>query len=201
MLMASSFPSHAQLMWESPEERRYIELLARDRRLVGYDSRGWGLSERAVSDYSLEALVLDLEAVVRQSGLARFTLHCAASSGPVGIAYAAGNADRLSNLILVSPWVGLPEWFQGTREQTVLSLLETDWELYTETIAHVVLGWEQGEPAHRFAKFMRESTTPEAARALSQAYFSIDVTDALPRIQTRTLVLHRRQAPLPPLSQ
>ena len=199
MLMASVFPSHAQLMWESPEERRYIELLARGRRLVGYDSRGWGLSERAVSDYSLEALVLDLEAVVRQSGLERFTLYCAASSGPVGIAYAAGNADRLLNLILVSPWVGLPEWFQGTREQTVLSLLETDWELYTETIAHVVLGWERGEPAHRFAKFMRESTTPEAARALSQAYFSIDVTDALPRILTRTLVLHRRQAPLPPV--
>jgi class 3 adenylate cyclase len=199
MLMAPAFPSHAQLMWESPETRLYIELLARGRKLVGYDSRGWGLSERAVSEYSLEALVLDLEAVVRQSGLERFTLYCAASSGPVGIAYAADNAERLSNLILVSPWVGLAEWFQGTREQTVLSLLETDWELYTETIAHVVLGWEQGEPAHRFAKLMQESTTPEAASALAQAYNSIDVTDALPRIQTRTLVLHRRQAPLPPV--
>ncbi|MCH7812142.1 MAG: hypothetical protein IH958_05885, partial [Chloroflexi bacterium] len=56
--------SHIQLEWQSRGTRRWYERLAERRRLVRYDGRGIGLSEREVTDFSLNAQVLDLEAVV-----------------------------------------------------------------------------------------------------------------------------------------
>ena len=74
------------------------------RRLVRYDGRGTGLSQREVSDYSLDAWVLDLEAVVDRLGLERFALYGPSGSGPVAIAYAARHPERVQHLILWAAW-------------------------------------------------------------------------------------------------
>src|SRR3972149_7037605 len=66
--------SHIQAEWQWPGFRAYYERLMGDRRLVRYDSRGSGLSDRDVTDYSLAAHLLDLEAVVARLGLERFAL-------------------------------------------------------------------------------------------------------------------------------
>jgi pimeloyl-ACP methyl ester carboxylesterase len=58
---------HVQAVWDVPEERRWMERVGRTRNLVQYDPRGMGLSERAVVGFSLDALVLDIEAVVEPS--------------------------------------------------------------------------------------------------------------------------------------
>ena len=70
--------NHIEL-WDIPECRRWYERLAQNRMLVRYDVRGTGLSDREVVDYSLDAKVLDLEAVVNQLGLDRFSLFGAAN--------------------------------------------------------------------------------------------------------------------------
>ena len=95
--------SHVEL-WDIPECRRWYERLAEQRMLVRFDVRGTGLSERDVSDYSLEALLLDLEAVVDRLGLARFALFGAADAGPVAIAYAARHPERVARLVLWCAW-------------------------------------------------------------------------------------------------
>ena len=89
--------SHVEL-WDIPECRGWYERLAQQRLLVRYDVRGTGLSERAVADYSLEALRQDVEAVVDRLDLARFALFGAADAGPVAIAYAARHPERVSHL-------------------------------------------------------------------------------------------------------
>ena len=72
LVLMSSLPfSHVQLEWTIPEIRSWYQRLARDRTLIRYDSRGFGLSERAVDDFSLEAHVLDLESVIDQVGIAK----------------------------------------------------------------------------------------------------------------------------------
>ncbi|MCH7578020.1 MAG: alpha/beta fold hydrolase [Chloroflexi bacterium] len=91
-----------QLEWQYPEFRRWFERLARERRVVRYESRGHGLSDRDVVDRSLDAYVLDLEAVVDSLGLERFTLMGVAHMGPVAIAYAVHHPERVSHLILWS---------------------------------------------------------------------------------------------------
>ena len=81
--------SHMQLEWRGRGSRRWYERLAERRRLVRYDGRGVGLSEREVTDFSLDAQVLDLEAVVDRLELEKFALFATVHGGPIAIAYAA----------------------------------------------------------------------------------------------------------------
>jgi len=86
----SWFPlSHLQAEWHIPEIRNWYERLAAKRMLVRYDSRGAGLSERDVTDWSVDARLLDLEAMVDRLRLERFALFGFLHSSPVAIAYAA----------------------------------------------------------------------------------------------------------------
>jgi class 3 adenylate cyclase len=184
--------SHIQMEWQVPEWRRFYERLAEKRKLVRYDGRGAGLSDRDVTDYSLDALVLDLEAVVDHLGLERFALLGPSQSGPVAVAYAARHPERVSHLILWCSWARTRDTaspqLRGWRR-----LLDVDWETYTETVAHSTMGWSVGEPARWYAALIRESVTPEAARAALGANREFDVTSLLPQVRSPSLVLHRRE--------
>ena len=79
--------SHIEL-WQVPERRRLSGRPERNQTLARYDVRGRGLSEHEVTDFSLDAQVLDQEAVVDHIGLDRFNLLGAAESGQVAITYA-----------------------------------------------------------------------------------------------------------------
>jgi len=185
-----------QMEWQLPEYRRWNERLAEKRMLVRYDGRGWGLSERDVTDYSLDALMLDLEGVVDRLSLERFTLLGALQMGPVAIAYAARNPERVSRLVLWCSWARTSDFYASPRLRALRELLERDWELYTETMAGIIMGFSQGEPAHQAAVLYRESVTRQALRATVAAFREFDVTDLLPGVRAPTLVLHRRQVRL-----
>ena len=95
------FPfSHLQLDWEVPEFRSWRERLAKGRQFVTYDVRGTGLSDRDVTDFSLDAGVRDLEAVVDRLSLERFVLFAPGLRGLVGVAYAVRHPERVSHFIL-----------------------------------------------------------------------------------------------------
>jgi len=185
--------SHIQLEWQNPDWRRWYERPAERRRLIRYDGRGSGLSDRNVADYSVDAHVLDLEAVVERLGVQRFVLTSSYTACPVAIAYAARHPEAVSQLVLWCPWAR-----QEARAQALWVLREGDWELYTEASAHAALGWSAGEEAHSFAAFLRECTTPEAARAIFKALSEFDVASVLSQVRSPTLILQRRQVALLP---
>ncbi len=176
-----------------PEWRTWNEQIARRGLLVRYDCRGAGLSDRKVSDYSLDAWLLDLEAVVDRLGLEQFVLFAPDSLAvPVAIAYAARWPQRVSHLILWQAYAQaarLAEQFQA-----ILDLLDRDWELFTETLAHVVEGWSEPETARRAAALTRENHTPRGLRSAFAAAIGIDVSAMLPQVRSPTLVLHRRES-------
>ncbi len=184
--------SHIQLEWQWPEWRHFYKRFAEKRMLVRYDGRGTGLSERDVSDHSLDARVLDLEAVVERLGLKRFALVGAADSGPVAIAYAVRCPQRVPHLFLWCTWAkpSDPAWADALE-----ALITKDWEMGTETLAHGILGWSSGKEARLLAAFIRECATPEALMASLNAGHEFDVTDLLAQVRSPTLVLHRRQLP------
>jgi class 3 adenylate cyclase len=184
--------SNIQMEWQMPEVRRWYERLSEKRKLVRYDGRGSGLSDRDVTDYSLEAHVLDLEAVVDRLRLERFTLFGMTYAGPVAVAYAAGHPERVSQLLLFCSWARTRDT-ASPQLRALRQLLDTDWETYTETAAHTVLGWSEGEQARRVAAMLRESVTQEDLQAAVRAYREFDVTALLPRVRSPTLVLHRRE--------
>jgi class 3 adenylate cyclase len=185
--------SHIQLEWQIPEYRSWYERLAEKTTLVRYDGRGTGLSERDVTDYSLDAHVLDLEAVVDRLGLERFGLLAALHSGPVAIAYAARYPQRVSHLILWCCYARGSDYVAASQAEMTRGLIHQDWRLYTETVSHALLGWSAGEPARRLAALMRECITQDAARAAFAATRDFDVTPVLPHVKSPTLVLHRRE--------
>jgi len=184
--------SHAQLEWQFPEIRQWYERLARHWRLISYEKRGVGLSQREVEDFSLDAHVSDLEAVVERLGLDSFAVFAPMVSGPIAVAYAARHAGQPLRLILWNSWRRYADIAAAAPIQATDALLERDWLTYTEAYAHVLLGWDQGGPAHRYAVMMRESITPETNRRRAEAMRSWDVTELLPQVQAETLVLQRR---------
>jgi len=184
--------SHVQLEWQIPECRLWYERLAEKRKLVRYDGRGTGLSERNPIDYSLDAHVLDLEAVVNHLALQRFALYGLFHSGPAAIAYAARHPERVSHLVLWNTYARASD-SESAKVRALRRLIHEDWGLFTETAAHLFMGWSEGEPAHRFAAFIRESVTPEVLRAILGAIRGLDVTGSLPQLRSATLVLQRRE--------
>ncbi|HLA18615.1 MAG TPA: adenylate/guanylate cyclase domain-containing protein [Dehalococcoidia bacterium] len=191
--MASPPFSHIQLEWQLPEWRLSYERLAHKRRLVRYDGRGSGLSERHVTEFPLEAHLLDLEAVIDRLGLERFALLGYVDSGPAAITYAARHPERVSHLVLWASYARASDQEDAPETVGLRGLTDQDWRLFTETLAHTMLGWSGGEAGRRAAEFMRECTTPEAVRSAWRANSEIDVTALLPQVTSPTLVLHAKR--------
>lgn len=80
---------------------------SRDHRVVRYDGRGFGLSDRDVEDFSLDARLRDLATVVDALGLERFDLYAFSAGGPTGVAYAARHPERVSRLVLAATYTGV----------------------------------------------------------------------------------------------
>ncbi len=189
--------SHIQLGWRTPECRRWYERLAEKRQLIHYDGRGSGLSERNVTDFSLDAHVLDLDAVVDRLNLKEFALFGSQLSGLVAVNYTVRNPARVSHLILWCSYARASDYYGLPRVASLLALLDRDWELFSETVAHAAFGWSAGEPADRFAALMRESVSQEALQLMLPVFRQFDVATLLPRIKAPTLVLHRRELVFP----
>src|SRR3989337_1350207 len=186
--------SHIQLESQHPSTRHWYEALAKGRRLVRYDGRGTGLSQRDVTGFSLDSYLTDLEAVVGRLGLRTFALWGFGDSGPVAISYAARYPERVSHLLLWCTWARTsdPPWIHALDE-----LMRKDWEAYTETVAHGLLGWSAAEEAGRIAALIREAVTPETALAATRAGNELDAVGLLSSVRSPTLVLHRRQTRWP----
>lgn len=185
--------THLQLEWSIPEIRRWYQDLGRGRSLVRYDGRGFGLSQREVDSMSLDAQVLDLEAVADRVGVERFDLYAGLHSGPVAIAYATRWPERLSHLVLFCSYADGAAYGSGPLTQATRPIIHQDWEFYTDAVARLLLGWSEPEAARRFARLMRECTTPEMAQRALSATTTFDVTALLPEVRNPTLVMHRRE--------
>jgi len=193
LIILPSLPvSHAQLEWRFPGWGAWYERLARGRQVVRYDARGTGLSDRDVSHLSLEGFVLDVEAVIDRLHLHKFALMAVPFSGPVAVAYASRHPDRVSHLVL---WCSHARYSELPQRQLQASrlLLQRDWQLYTQTVAHVLLGWSHGEHSERFAEFIRESGGQETTSRIISAIADFDVAELLPNLKQPTLVMHRPQ--------
>ena len=187
--------SHIQLEWQIPECRRWYERLAEKGKLVRYDGRGSGLSDRDVTDYSVDAHVSDLEAVITRLGLDRFVLFGVGESGAAAIAYATRHPERVSHLVLWCSWARGSDIFDNPKSEALAVLAEKDWGFYVEVVARDSLGWQGDELVRQAAALFRECVTPQTLQATYGAMREFDVTDLLSQVRSPTLLFHRRQLP------
>jgi class 3 adenylate cyclase len=179
--------SHVQLEWESPLRSLYEHFAAKFQ-LVRFDPRGIGLSDRAVDDFSLEARVGDLEAVISKLGSTRFALAGHDDSGALAVAYAVRHPEKVSHLILVDAYSRSADQLEVPQIEGVMELLSRDWEMFTENIAALGFGWGR-EEARQMGELLRACITQEAAKKLFSATPSVDVTELLSGISAPTLVM------------
>jgi len=118
--------THIELEWKVDGLRRYGEAVAQAGRYVRYDGRGFGLSDRNAHDFSLEAMVRDLEAVVDAVGSDSFVLMATQWMAMPALAYGALRPDRVSALVL-RLGVARGEDLSG-RVPALLELVRNDWE-------------------------------------------------------------------------
>ena len=182
--------SHVELMWEGPYWHQYFEPLAEHFFLVRYDKRGTGLSDRNVTDFSLEARLKDLEAVVDHLKLRRVALYGVSEGGPVAIAYAATYPRRVSKLILYGTF-GRPH-FKKEAVDALAALVRAEWGLASETMANIFRPAASREERDSSAKLQREGATRAAAAAMLEANASTDVSHLLSKVRAPTLVIHAR---------
>jgi pimeloyl-ACP methyl ester carboxylesterase/DNA-binding winged helix-turn-helix (wHTH) protein len=200
MVKTGTWLTHVQHDWDSPVWSPLFQRLAERFRLIRYDPRGCGLSDRNPALISFEGFVRDLETVTDALGLERFALLGTSQGAAVSIAYAARHPDRVSHLIL-SGGFALGWNRRGTAAEIAMRMA-----LLT-LIAH---GWGQDNPAFRqvfsarlwpettieqarsFDELQRLSASPENAERIQRVVGDIDVTGLLPLIKAPTLVLHSR---------
>ncbi len=183
----------SQLEWQMREALHWRERLARGRKLVRYDCRGFGLSEREVDDFTLDAMIRDLEAVVERLGLQRFVIFAPIHAGAAAIAYTTLHPTNVSHLIVWNAYAHGWEFWQSAQAQAFIQLREKSWELYTETTAHNTFGWSPGDAPQRLAALIRQSVNPKTLRSFFAATLKYDVHEFLPKVTSPTLVMHRRQ--------
>jgi pimeloyl-ACP methyl ester carboxylesterase/DNA-binding CsgD family transcriptional regulator len=155
LLIDSCWLSHLQFDWQSPVWRHYLDELGKIATVIRYDERGHGLSDRAVTDHSLEARVSDLEAVADDAGLDRFALLAMAQGGPVAIEYAARHPERLTRLI-----------FYGSHPGTKAPSTPEEIELFAAMQALIKVGWARPTSEFRrvFTSLMIPGATEEQMR-------------------------------------
>ena len=187
--------------WRIPRFRAAYQRLARHLRLVMYDARGTGDSQRDVDQVDLETMLRDLEAVVEQSGIGEFALFGNYFSTPTAIAYAARSESRVTRLILL----GGASWQEyaggmGLRQfQALAPLIDRDWDLFVNSLVRVWVGWSAGEEGQLLAEALQKAVTPDVVRRTLDAMGRVDVSEDLHSIRVPALVLHRDGYPEIPL--
>jgi DNA-binding CsgD family transcriptional regulator/pimeloyl-ACP methyl ester carboxylesterase len=181
--------------WRIAVLREAFVGLARNLRLIQYDGRGTGHSQRDIDDRSLDAMLRDLEAVIEAAGVRRYALLGFYASVPFAIAAAARRPDDASHLILFGGSASGQTPMSGSATQALLSLIERDWDTFVESATHAWLGWPDPEQGRLSADWFRTATTPANARATLEAASAIDVTADCARVRCPVLVLHRTTGP------
>jgi pimeloyl-ACP methyl ester carboxylesterase/class 3 adenylate cyclase len=196
LVMVPGWLSNIEVFWEEPRVRRFLEQLASFARLILFDKRGTGLSDRVVEVATLEQRMEDVRAVMDAVGSRKAALFGYSEGGAMCALFAATYPARVHRIILAGCFarrVSAPDYPIGpSREQALATLddMMKGWggpvgmEARMPSVAHDRAAQEW------WSKYLRMSASPSAARALSIANFDIDIRAVLPTIQTPALVLH-----------
>ncbi len=190
--------------WQVPEIGGWYQRLARQRTLIGYDSRGTGESDRSAKDYSLEGLLWDLEAVVDGMGLENFALLGRYHTGPVTIAYAARYPERVSHLILWCPFAAGSTYSESSVSQafsSLRSMADQEWELYVKTMVNTSYSGAGGDLLKRLAELWRPSVSPSELPVIIAGLGEHDATSLLNQVRAPTLVIHWRDNRFSPVEE
>jgi pimeloyl-ACP methyl ester carboxylesterase len=198
LVFVPGFVSHVELFWEDPAIARFLRRLASFARVVLYDKRGQGLSDRLGRPPTLEDSMDDLEAVIDAAGCERPAIFGISEGGPMSALFVATHPRRVSSLVLYGTYARMlkaPDFPVGIPAAALErwgEIIKRDWggAVGVDIWAPSALGDPNFE--RWWARLLRYGTSPSGAVALMDLYRELDVRPILPAIDVPTLVLHRR---------
>jgi class 3 adenylate cyclase len=191
LLWVPGFVSHVELMWDLPAWGGFMERLARFSRLIVFDKRGTGLSDRNLGAGALEDRMDDIRAVLDACEVERAALIGISEGGPLSILFSATYPERVSQLVLYGSYA----WGGGPSERL---------DAMCESIAN---RWGHGMMADAFVhgcderareligRFERFACTPTSAVEKLRLDGDIDVRPVLGAVRAPTLILHNQHDP------
>jgi pimeloyl-ACP methyl ester carboxylesterase/DNA-binding CsgD family transcriptional regulator len=202
LVKAPHWLTHLQYECRSPIWKPWIAELSREHTLLRMDERGCGLSDRDVAEFSFDAYVRDLAAVVDAAGFDRpFALFGHSQGGAIAIEYAARFPERVSHLVLLGAYArgvrhrGLGSEGLGEHE-ALAQLVSAGWGREDDTYRQLfsVQFTPNGTPEQirAMSELQRESSSAENATRIVRSFYDIDVNASAPRVRCPTLVLHAR---------
>lgn len=189
--------THLEYAWEDPSLARYYQRLASFSRLILFDKRGTGLSDRTAGIPTLEERMDDVRAVMDAAGSERAALFGASEGGNMCVLFAATYPERTLALITYGIfakrlWDPTYPWAPTAQEREQwLGKLEESWGGAVDLATLAPTAARDPTFTRWWSTYLRRSASPRAALTLAQANTEIDVRSILPLIRVPTLVLHR----------
>ena len=193
------FVSHVEAAWDDPDYARFLERLASFSRLILFDKRGTGLSDRVPVNLlpTLEERMDDMRAVMDAVGSERAALFGVSEGGPMSMLFATTYPERVRALVLYGtyakrvhsddyPWAPTLE-----EHRRRLDRVAESWGGPVEVDEWAPSVADEDRFKRWWGQFLRLGASPSAARAVLEMTLSIDVRDILPAIRVPTLILHR----------
>jgi pimeloyl-ACP methyl ester carboxylesterase len=195
--------SHLDLDWEIPQRALFFERFSQFCRLIRFDKRGTGLSDRPVKMATLEERTDDIRAVMDDVGIERANIFGVSEGGSMACLFAATYPQRVNSLLVwgaQARWIVSPDhpWGQ-TQEQhdQMIAMIDNDWPSFEYITGPGAGVGKDADPAFidSISRYMRAAANPSAVRAYEQMNGQIDTRPILPSIQAPTLVMNRTGDP------
>ena len=196
LVVVPGWVSNIDLFWDEPHVARFFERLASFSRLILFDKRGTGLSDRVTDMPTLETRMDDVRAVMDAASSDRAALFGYSEGGPLCALFAATYPSRTTALIMGGSYarrMWAPDYTWGTPRDT--------WETFLDNVVRTwggTAGLDERAPSLAqdpqfrdwWARFVRQSASPSAGRTIWSLIADIDIRHVLPAIRVPTLILH-----------
>ncbi|MFQ5955308.1 MAG: adenylate/guanylate cyclase domain-containing protein [Kiloniellales bacterium] len=192
LVLAPGFVSHIENYWDEPSCARWLNRLASFSRVIMFDKRGTGLSDRVSDLPGMDQRMDDMRAVMDAVGVERAALMGISEGGSLASMFAAHNQARCQALVLYGAFARFTSWIPTEESlEQLFAYMDSDWgsgkslPMFAPSLAD--------DPTFQqwWGKFERLGANPGAAIALVKMNSQIDITEILPTIHVPTLVIHR----------
>ena len=192
LVLVPGFVSNVEESWENPSNAHWLERLGRFARVIAFDKRGTGLSDRAVRLPTLDERMEDTRAVMEAAHSERAVLLGISEGGSLAALFAATYPDRCTSLILYGAFARFSAWFPtADKLATFYEYVQEQWGTGASLPRYAPSKAEDAAFQRLWGRHERAGASPAAAVALMQMNSEIDITGVLSAIRVPTLVIHR----------
>lgn len=191
------FVSNIETYWEEPSFAHWLNKLAGFARVITFDKRGTGLSDRVESLPTMDERMDDVRAVMDAAGSQKAAVFGLSEGGSLATLFAAHYPERCRALVLWGAFAKFSSWFATPEKlEKFFEYVEKDWG--TGANLNAWAPSKKDDPVFRawFARRERTAASPAAAIALMRMNSMIDISGILPYVHVPTLVIHRTQDPV-----